>query len=211
MIETVLALIPDYGLIVVFVTVALAGLALPAPASVLTLTAGSFAAVGDLSLTWVIVTAFAGVAIGDQIAFMLAKWFGQAGVAKLARSPRFGPVVEKSEGLLKRHGALAVFISHTVLSPTCPYVTYLSGAGGLPWLRFTLVALVGAALWACAYVGLGYVFATQLEQVATIISNFFGVVLAICIAVGAIMLLRNRWNRMKQKADTKADTEKETP
>ena len=51
----------------------------------------------------------------------------------------------------------------------------------------------GALIWTATYVGLGYTFATQLEQVATILSNFFGVVLAGCVALAAIILLVRRW------------------
>jgi len=102
--------------------------------------------------------------------------------------------------MLTHRGATAVFLSHTIFSPTCPYVTYLSGAGGLSWSRFTAVALPGAAVWTTGYVGLGYVFAAQLEQVATLISNFFGVVLAVAVAIAALMLLKNRWKAAQSRA-----------
>ena len=193
MTETVLALIPDYGLLVLFVVIALACMAVPLPASVLTLTAGSFSAVGDLSLVLVLAVAFVAFAIGDQSAFWIAQRFGRVPIKRLATSRRFGPVICRSEALLQERGALAVFLSHTIFSPTCPYVTYLSGAGGLSWGRFTAVALPGAAMWVGAYAGLGFVFATQLEQIATLISNFLGVVLAAALVIGVLMVLRRRW------------------
>ncbi len=202
MTETVLALIPDYGLFIVFGTVVLACMAVPLPASVLTLTAGSFAAVGDLSLVSVLTTVFAAFAIGDQAAFLLARRFGRKPVVHLSKSPRFGPIIQRSETLLQRRGALAVFLSHTIFSPTCPYVTYLSGAGGLTWSWFTAAALPSAAVWTAGYVGLGYIFAAQLEQVATLISNFFGIVLAMAVAIGAILLLKKRWETANSLAAT---------
>ena len=48
MTDSVLALVPDYGIFLVFGVVLLACLAVPLPASVLVLTSGSFAAAGDL-------------------------------------------------------------------------------------------------------------------------------------------------------------------
>ncbi len=199
--ETVLALIPDYGLMLVFGVVALACMAVPLPASVLTLTAGSFAAVGDLSLVTVLATTFAAFVIGDQAAFLIARHFGRRPISRLSRSARIGPVIEKSEALLQRRGAMAVFLSHTILSPTCPYVTYLSGAGGLDWARFTAVALPGALFWTFGYVGLGYAFAAQLEQVATLISNFFGIILAVTVAAGAFLILKKRWAALSTQSD----------
>jgi membrane protein DedA with SNARE-associated domain len=193
MIETILALVPDYGLILVFFVVLLACLAAPLPASVLVLTAGSFAASGDLSLSMTLITTCLAFVIGDQIAFALAGRLGSRLMPRFAQSPRVGPILKRSEALLQRHGALAVFLSHTILSPTCPYISYLSGAGGLSWRVFSAVAIPGALVWSAGYVGLGYVFASQLDQVATLLSNFFGVVLALAIAIGALLLLKSRW------------------
>lgn len=193
MTEAILALVPDYGLFLVFGGVLLACLAVPLPASVLVLTSGSFAAAGDLSLTTVFVAATVAYVIGDQLAYGLARKIGPSFLSFFERSERTAPVVEKSKGLLQRRGALAVLISHTILSPTCPYVSYLSGAGGLDWRSFTIAAIPGALIWTAMYIGLGYTFASQLEQVATILSNFFGVVLAGAIAVASVVLLMRRW------------------
>ncbi|WP_371171495.1 DedA family protein [Aliiroseovarius sp. 2305UL8-7] len=197
MIDTVLALIPDYGLFLVFGVVFLACLAVPLPASMLVLTAGSFAAAGDFSFVLVVMTTFVAFILGDQLAFALASRFGRKLIARLSQSDRFAPILNRSEALLQKHGALSVLMSHTIISPTCPYISYLSGAGGLPWRSFTGVAVMGALIWTLAYVGLGYVFATQLEQVATLLSNFFGVVLAVATAIGALLILRSRWKKMR--------------
>ena len=59
MTDVVLALVPNYGVFLVFGVVLLACLAVPLPASVLVLTAGSFAAAGDISLLTVFVAATA--------------------------------------------------------------------------------------------------------------------------------------------------------
>lgn len=193
MTETVLALVPDYGVFLVFGVVLLACLAVPLPASVLVLTSGSFAAAGDISLLTVFFAATVAYVLGDQLAYGLARKLGPSVLGFFERSERTAPVVEKSKALLQRRGALAVLISHTILSPTCPYVSYLSGAGGLNWRRFTVAAIPGALIWTAMYVGLGYTFASQLEQVASILSNFFGVVLAGAVAVTSVVLLMRRW------------------
>lgn len=193
MTETVLSLVPDYGLPLIFFVVALACLAVPLPASVLVLTSGSFAAAGDLTLSHVLVVAFAGFVVGDQLAFWIASRAGPHLLARLKRSQHAAPVIERSERMLQERGAIAVFLSHTVLSPTCPYISYLSGAGGLSWQRFTVTAAIGALLWTGAYVALGYVFSAQLEQVAAAASQFFGVILSLSVVAASLILLRRRW------------------
>jgi membrane protein DedA with SNARE-associated domain len=147
MVATVLALVPDYGVYLIFGAVFLACLAVPVPASVLVLTSGSLVASGDLSLAAVLTSALLAYVAGDQIAFLLASRIGARVLGVFERSERAAPVVDRSRSLLKRHGSLAVFLSHTVLSPTCPYISYLSGAGGLTWRSFTLAAVPGALVW----------------------------------------------------------------
>lgn len=196
MTETVLALVPEYGLSLIFAVVALACLAVPLPASVLVLTSGGFAATGDLSLASVLLVAFSAYVIGDQSAFLIARIAGPGLIGRLKRSERVAPVIARSEEMLQRRGSMAVLLSHTILSPTCPYVSYLSGSGGLPWRRFTMAAIPGALIWTGGYVMLGFSFATQLEQIAEIISQFFGIVLALCVGVAALVLLRRRWKAL---------------
>lgn len=197
MTETILSLVPDYGLPLIFSVVAMACLAVPLPASVLVLTSGSFAAAGDLTLGSVLVVAFMGYVVGDQMAYHLAKRIGPSLISRLKQSEKAAPIVDRSERMLREKGGAAVLLSHTILSPTCPYVSYLSGAGGLTWARFSTAAVLGAGLWTAAYVGLGYVFASQLEQVAAAASQFFGVILALCVAAALFILLRRRWRAMQ--------------
>ena len=199
MIDTLLQMVPDYGQWIVFAAVLAACLAVPVPASMLVLTAGSFAAVGDLSLTGVFASAFTAFVIGDLLAFSLARRFGTPLITRLRSFEFAAPTIDRSEALLLKRGRLAVLLSHTILSPTCPYISMLSGTGKLPLRDFALVAIPGAALWSAAYVGLGYTFASQLEQVAQIISNFLGVILIGAIVVGAGLLLRRRWRRFGEE------------
>lgn len=198
MTETFLALVPEYGTYIVVLVVFLACLAVPLPASVLVLTAGSFAATGDLSLATVGIGVLVAFIAGDQFAFWIASRAGRSAINHVRSFPSMAPVLAKSEDLLGRRGALAVLISHTVASPTCPYISYLSGAGGLSWTHFTLAAVPGAMIWTAVYLGLGMTFATQLEQVIDILGNFFGVVLAGSLLVGLFLVLHHRWQERRR-------------
>ena len=80
-----------------------------------------------------------------------------------------------------------------MVSPTAPYVTYLSGAGGLSWHKFTVAAASGAAIWVGFYVGVGYLFAGQIESVIETLSNYVGLVLAAVVVLGCLVILRKRW------------------
>ena len=96
MIATVLALVPDYGVYLIFGAVFLACLAVPVPASVLVLTSGSFVASGDLSLAAVLTSVLLAYVAGDQIAFLLASRIGARVLGVFERSERAAPVVDRS-------------------------------------------------------------------------------------------------------------------
>lgn len=198
MIEYVLGLIPDYGLYVVFCVVLLACLAAPLPASMLVLAAGSFAAAGDLVLWQVFAIASIAFVIGDQLAYKIARAAGPRLLDRFRHNKRIGPVIGRSEALLQSKGGSAVLISHTIASPTCPYVSYLCGAGGMPYMAFSLYAAVGAVIWTAVYVGLGYLFADQLTQVSAILSNFFGFVIAGAAVIGSALWLVRQWKNRHQ-------------
>jgi len=193
MTEYVLGLVPSYGLYLIFAVVTLACLAIPLPASMLVLAAGSFAAAGDLTLWQVLLVSFAAFVVGDQLAYRIANFAGPTLLGRLRVNKKMDDLITKSEDLLQTKGKAAVLLSHTVLSPTCPYVSYLCGAGSMNWFSFSLVAGVGAALWTAAYVGLGYAFADQLSQVSDILSDFFGFVIAACVLLASGYWLARQW------------------
>lgn len=199
--DVIIGLVPVYGPYLVFGVIFLASLAAPLPASLLTLTAGSFAASGDLSFGVILTTAFLAFVLGDQVAFAIARAVGPKYLPWLAASDRFGPIIARSQDLLQRRGGFAVLLSHTIMSPTCPYVSYLCGAGGLTWRVFTLTAVPGAAIWTAAYLYLGFLFAGQLEVVIETISHFFGFVLAGCVTIACLVILSSRWRTWQSEQD----------
>jgi membrane-associated protein len=184
MTETLLALVPTYGVWLILVGVMLSTLAIPVPASMLVMTAGGFASTGDMVLWQVQAAALGGCMLGDQLAYNIARKGGVRLIGGLKARPRLGPAVMRAETMLARKGAVAVFLSRTVLSPLGPYMGYLSGALRFNWWAFTLAAGIGAACWAAAYSYLGYTFATRIAEIASLISNALGFVLAGCVALG---------------------------
>ena len=195
MTEIVLALIPDYGLFVIFGVIFVACLAVPLPSSMVVLASGGFAATEDLALLEVLPVAFAAYALGDQAAFWLSRSVGPPLLDWLRKRRKPARIIAKGEELVETRGVLAVILSHTLLSPLCPYVSFICGAGRMGWVRFTAAAVAGAALWTAAYVSLGYLFASQIDQVATILGNLIGLIVAMIGLYVSWKFLRRRWRK----------------
>jgi membrane-associated protein len=199
MTDALLALVPTYGVWLVLMALPLSCLALPVPSSILVMAAGSFASAGDLVLWQVQAAAFAGFVLGDQMAYGVARAAGPRLVAALQRQPRLGALCDKAQQMLDKRGAVAVFLSRTIFSPLGPYMGYLSGALRLNWGAFTLAAVLGAACWSMAYSLLGYVFATQITQVAAMIGNAIGITLAGAIVTTIGVYLWRAWQVEKAR------------
>lgn len=193
MIDSLLALVPLYGLILIGSVVAVSCLAVPLPSSMLVMASGGFAAAGDLVLWQVIAVAFAGYALGDQLAFQLARWGGTPLIDRLKTRPGRAKLVERAEALVARWGAAAVLASRTVVSPLGPWTSYVGGAAGLRWRAYTAAAIPGAAIWATAYALLGFHFAEQISEIATVIVDGAGVILAAAMAFGSGWWLWRSW------------------
>ena len=194
MIDTLLALVPDYGLIVVVVLVFLGCLGVPLPTLLIALAAGGFSATGDLSIATVVPSILAAIFSGDLVAFVIGRRMGEPLVERLASGRRTAPATARGRSLLERFGTLAIFLSRTVFSPTGPYVTYLAAAGGLPWRRFILAAVPGAIAWTLFYTSLGHLFASRIEELAALFGNVIGTTVASLIVAVLIALLIRRWH-----------------
>lgn len=200
MTDTLLALVPTYGLWLILAALPLSCMALPVPSSILVMAAGGFAAAGDMVLWQVQAVAFAGFVAGDQFVYGMARAGGTPLVKRMKSRPAAGPVFTRAGAMLQSRGPVAVFLSRTVLSPVGPYVGFLSGALRVGWPGFTLAAVAGAAVWALAYSTLGYVFATRITQVAGMIGNGLGIILAAAVVVGLVIYLHHSWKAGKSRA-----------
>ena len=200
MTETLLGLVPTYGVWLVLIALPLSCLALPVPSSMLVMIAGGFAAAGDMVLWQVQLAAFAGFVMGDQLTFGIGRTGGSRLVGWAKQYPRLATAFTKAEELLERKGSMAVFLSRTILSPLGPYMGYLSGALEMRWATFTLAAILGAACWSLGYSYLGYIFATQIAQVASLISNALGLILMLVAVAALVWYLARSWRRERESA-----------
>lgn len=195
MTDYVLALIPQYGLFVVFIVTTIACLGIPLPAAMLALASGGFAATGDLVLWQVIAVTLMSFIVGDQLAFLIARLGGPRLIHKLKTYKKMETLIGKGENLLERRGNTAIILSRTLISPAGPWVSYVCGATGFKWPNFSISASLGAACWTLAYVFMGYFFAGQLSQITDLISNFLGVIIASILLIISLVWLIRAWKR----------------
>lgn len=193
MTDYVLALIPQYGLLVVFLVITVACLGIPLPSSMIAIASGGFAATGDLTLWHVVVVTFMSFIFGDQLAFAIARYGGPKLITKAKGHKWLASLIGKGENLLEKRGNSAIILSRTVASPAGPWVSYICGATGFKWPGFAISATIGAVGWTLGYVFLGYFFAGQLSSIADIATNIIGILIAIAGVALSFIWLRKAW------------------
>ncbi|UGB38596.1 DedA family protein/thiosulfate sulfurtransferase GlpE [Frateuria soli] len=165
MAHQIVALIAQYGLLLVFLNVLVAQAGLPLPAVPTLVVAGTLAAVGKLPLWGVLMAALAACLISDFAWYAAGRRYG-AGVMRTLCRVSLSPdsCVRQSELRFQRWRAPVLLVAKFVpgLSTVAPP---LVGAMGLKPRLFLLFDAFGSLLWAGTAAALGFVFADELERV----------------------------------------------
>jgi membrane protein DedA with SNARE-associated domain len=177
------SLVQDYGLVLLFVLVAMESAGVPLPGETALITAGVLAARGDMDIVEVIVVAAAAAIIGDNFGY----WIGRLGGRRLLQ--RWEPlerhasrVLPWSERFFKRHGAKTVFFGRffAVLRVTA---AWLAGISRMHWWQFFFWNAAGGICWA-VLVGLVSYF---LGRAAAEAINRYGLIAG--VAIVALLVL----------------------
>lgn len=179
------ALVQDYGLVLLFLLIAIESAGIPLPGETALVTAGVLAARGDFSIVAVIAVAASAAIVGDNIGY----WAGRLGGRKLLQ--RWGwlerhasRVLPWSERFFKRHGAKTIFVGRffAVLRVTA---AWLAGVSKMHWWRFFFWNAAGGICWA-VLVGL---VAYYLGHAAAVAIGRYGLigggVIVVLLVVGA--------------------------
>ena len=177
------AFIRDYGYLAVLAGTFLEG-------ETILLAAGYAAHLGLLDLPMVMLVAALGGTLGDQTAFLLGRWKGDALIARL---PLLARQRGRVYGLLARHATLLILgvrflYGLRIAGPV------LLGASGIEPRRFALLNAIGAACWAVMVAASGYAVGMAAGALIADIDRLEWLLLSIIFASGGLVGLW-RWIR----------------
>jgi membrane protein DedA with SNARE-associated domain len=155
-----------HGYTLLFGWVLIEQMGLPIPAVPLLLAAGALAGSGRMDLSIAMILAIAAVIAADTFWYYLGRYRGGRILKLLCRiSLEPDSCVRRTENVFVRHGAHSLLIAKFVpgLNTAAPS---LSGVFRMPVARFMAFDFLGAFFWVATFLGLGYLFSDQLEQVA---------------------------------------------
>lgn len=190
-----------YGAFAVMLILAIEAIGAPVPGETLLIFASVLAGRGEMSLPALLVFAWIGSVIGDNLGFLIGRKLGRKTVLRYgAKVGLTNERFSKIENNYVRYGSATVSFAR-FFSILRQLNGIVAGILGMSWLRFVLFDAIGAALWVTVWVFLPAYFSEHLAFIVTLAHHKI-VVMSFLIAVGLILFVAYFIRRMREASGT---------
>jgi membrane protein DedA with SNARE-associated domain len=191
LLHTAEALVAQYGLLALFVSVSLEAVGAPLPGETAIMLAAGAASAGELNVYAVALTAFLAAVLGDNVGYLLGRRLGRPVILRYGARVGLGErTFAHAEAVARRHGPLmVVFARFVVLLRQLNGL--VAGTTGMPWPVFLAANAVGAALWVGVWTSLAYHFGKSID-IIPLLWHHLGLTagIAITILIAVLVWLR---------------------
>lgn len=174
-----------YGVFAVSLVLAFESLGVPLPGETLLIFASVLTHRGEMSLPALLIFAWAGSVIGDNIGYLIGKTICRATI--IGYGGKIGLTnarISTAEGIFSRYGSATVLFAR--FFPVLRQLNgIVAGALGMSWWRFLLFNAIGASLWVGAWVFI----ATYFSAHAAATAHFANKLIFAAVALGLVILL----------------------
>jgi membrane protein DedA with SNARE-associated domain len=150
-----------------------------------------------------LIVAWLGSFLGDQVWFLLGRRYGEA---LMARFPKWKPKVEIALDLLYEFKT-AFILSFRFIYGVRNVSSFAVGLSEISWLRFSITNFIAAGVWASSFVAAGYFFSQASEAALGKGAKAFGLGALLIFIVAVWLLLR----RVKSRVTTHAQAHPHPP
>jgi len=160
--------------------------------------AGFAAHLGHLSLTWVILIAFAGSVAGDQFYFFLGRVKGKT---FLQKRPRWEAKIKRVWALFEHYRTL-VILGFRFMYGLRTVTPFAFGLGGINWVRFFVCNAIGAAVWSVAVAFVAYLFGAAARAALVDVKHYEHWIIPGVLCAGALVwIIYFLHNRAKSRLE----------
>lgn len=155
-IQALAPVISQYGYLAVGGLLLLEDFGIPVPGETVLIAAAFYAGLGDLNIFAVMLVAFIGAVIGDNIGFAIGEYGGHPLVERYGKYVFLTPErLHRSEQFFNRHGGKIVVIARFI-EGLRQLNGILAGLSEMKWLKFITFNAIGAAIWVAFWSIVGY-------------------------------------------------------
>jgi len=169
---------------------------IPAPGETAIIAGAAYAGRGHLNIFAVAVAAFLAAAVGDSVGYWIGRRGGRPLLTRFGRYVRLTPPrLERVESFMSRQGPKMVLVARFI-EGLRQFNGVVAGATRMPFTRFVVWNVLGAALWVGIWSTVGYFVGNHLDRIATTVSRY----LVVAVAVAAAVLIAYLWRRRRRIA-----------
>ena len=140
-------LLLDYGLVLLFLLVAIESAGIPLPGETALITAAVLSR-DHWGIEWVIVVAAAGAIVGDNVGYWLGRLGGRKLLNRFELTRRYSErALPPAERFFKRHGGKTVFFARFIAFLRIT-AAWLAGISRMRWWQFLAWNALGGIVWA---------------------------------------------------------------
>jgi membrane protein DedA with SNARE-associated domain len=192
-----------YGYLAVATFLFFEDFGVPLPGETMLIAASLYAGTGHLNVWAVGIVAFVAAVLGDNVGYVIGRKGGIKLVHRYGRYFLITPErLQKAHDFFEHRGGWVVTIARFV-EGLRQLNGVIAGTVGMPWKRFLVFNMLGAALWVGTWTTLGYLAGNNVETIAR---SFTYVVVAIGVVGVAYVLWHLRRRRRHRATADSAET-----
>ena len=162
--ERLLPLLQEYGLLAIFITMAIESAGIPIPSEIVVPYGGVLAAQGHVRLWHVVVVAILANLAGSLVAYAAGRYGGRAFFERYGRYVLISRHhLDKADEWFSRKGELTVFLTR-MMPGVRTFISIPAGVGRMNIWKFVVYSALGAAPWNLALALLGWYFGSNWGQ-----------------------------------------------
>jgi membrane protein DedA with SNARE-associated domain len=149
----------------------------------------------DLQLPWIILVGTLAATLGDNLGYALGHHGGRPLLERYRSIFRVSDAaLVRGERLFGRYGAVTILFARFVFGMRV-IAGPMAGVLRMPWRRFAVFNLMGAALWVTAIACLGYSFGSRWNVLMHFMRRFDLALVAAFVLIVAVLWWRSRRGR----------------
>jgi len=157
--------------------------------------AGFLAHQGYLTFSLVVLVAFTGSFVSDQLYFFLGR---KKGLAYLDKHPLWKKKSDRIQNLMQRHQILVILLFRFVYGIRS-ITPFLIGVSGVSPFKFLALNAVGAIMWAIALTSLGYLSGHAAQLLLDDIKQYEFIIMGFIILIGLVVWMLESRAKKKEK------------
>lgn len=186
-----------YGYLAVIGLVPIEDFGVPVPGETVLVLAAVYAGTGRLNVVIVVLLAFCGALLGDNLVCAIGHFGGRRLAERYGRYVFLTPErLDRATRFFDRHGGKIIIVARFI-EGLRQANGIIAGTSGMRWTRFLAFNAIGAALWVLVWTSIGYLSGSHIDTIYRDATRY-GVYLAIAVAALLIAYITRRVMRARR-------------